>query len=82
MTRSFEQLLVVGDFNTEAFNSDRTKTAIILEIERILDCELIPSEFTTNANTTIDLLFASDATSGVNVIPSVISHHKIIAYEH
>ena len=82
MTRSFEQLIVVGDFNTEAFNPDTSKTATIIEIEQILDCQLIPSEYTTNANTTIDLLFASHPSSGVNVIPSVISHHKIIAYEH
>ena len=82
MTRSFEQLIVVGDFNTEAFNEDRSKTATIIDIEKILDCQLVPSEYTTNANTTIDLLFASHPSSGVNIIPSVISHHKIIAYEH
>ena len=82
LTRTFEQLIVLGDFNTEAFNDDMTKTDTVNKIEDILQCQLIPSEFTTKANTTIDLLFASDKSSDVNIIPSVISHHKIIAYEH
>ena len=32
-TRSFEQLIVLGDFNTEAFNEDNTKTSTIKEID-------------------------------------------------
>ena len=82
LTRTFEQLIVVGDFNTNAFKEDGSKSSTVIAIEKILNCKLVPSEFTTRANTTIDLLFASHKSSDVGIIESVISHHKILTYAH